>query len=168
MTRPYVSRDPNETLEPEFDLMPVQTQSFDISQALIFEMAQGWEEPEAIAARYGYVDEAWVKLSTYKPFLQAVDAQRAELERDGTNFRMVARTLTADVFTDAYRIAKSNDSTLLQKLEFIKLGAKLGGMEAQATKTDSGPGFHISINLTNAPTNTRQTIDITPQELVDE
>jgi hypothetical protein len=166
MTRPYVSRDPNETLDPAgdsaFDLMPVQTQSFDISQALIFEMAQGWEEPEAIAARYGYVDEAWVKLSTYKPFLQAVDAQKAELERDGTNFRMVARTLTADVFTDAYRIAKSNDSTLLQKLEFIKLGAKLGDMEPKAAAQTAAIGGSVTIVFTTEGKPAPMTIEADP------
>lgn len=150
MTRPYVSVDPNETLDPEFAGSIVPAQSFDIPQALILEMAQGWEDPQAIAARYGYVDQDWVKLSSYKPFLAAVDAQKAELERDGTNFRIVARTLTADVFTDAYRIAKSNDSTLLQKLEFIKLGAKLGDMEPKAVAQTAVAGGSVTIVFTNA------------------
>jgi hypothetical protein len=52
----------------------------------------------------------------------------------------------------------------MQKLEFIKLGAKLADMEPRAnTQVASGPGFSISINF-STPKPDNKIIDITPDE----
>lgn len=115
-------------------------------------MAIGMEEPDQIASRYGFEGIEWRKLQTWKPFNDAVAKQKAELEQNGVTFRIKAKALTEDVFEDAYKIARSNDATLLQKLEFIKLGAKLGDMEPKASaQVASGPGFSITINITDPP-----------------
>ena len=115
-------------------------------------MAIGMEEPDQIASRYGFEGIEWRKLQAWKPFNDAVAKQKAELEQNGVTFRIKAKALTEDVFEDAYKIARSNDATLLQKLEFIKLGAKLGDMEPKASaQVASGPGFSITINITDPP-----------------
>ena len=137
------------------------------SQELILNVAMGMEEPEVIAARYGVEGDDWVKLKAYRPFQIAVEKQKAELEASGLTFRVKAKALTEDVFEEAYKIARGNDATLMQKLEFIKLGAKLADMEPKnTTQVASGPGFSISINFsTPKPDMSKesQIIDITPE-----
>lgn len=135
------------------ELLPTQPQpALDIPQEMILAMAIGMEEPDQIASRYGFEGIEWRKLQAWKPFNDAVAKQKAELEQNGVTFRIKAKALTEDVFEDAYKIARSNDATLLQKLEFIKLGAKLGDMEPKASaQVASGPGFSITINITDPP-----------------
>lgn len=135
------------------ELLPTQPQpALDIPQEMILAMAIGMEEPDQIASRYGFEGIDWRKLQAWKPFNDAVAKQKAELEQNGVTFRIKAKALTEDVFEDAYKIARSNDATLLQKLEFIKLGAKLGDMEPKASaQVASGPGFSITINITDPP-----------------
>ena len=139
--------------------------ALDIPQEMILAVAIGMEDPVDIAARYGFDSARWKALEAWKPFNDAVAKQRAELEQNGVTFRIKAKALTEDVFEDAYKIARSNDATLLQKLEFVKLGAKLGDMEPKASaQVASGPGFSITINL--APLEKKQeAIDITPKQI---
>ena len=130
-------------------------------------MAIGMEEPEEIASRYGFEGIHWKKLQAWKPFNDAVAKQKAELEQNGVTFRIKAKALTEDVFEDAYKIARSNDATLLQKLEFIKLGAKLGDMEPKASaQVASGPGFSITINITDPPKK-QEVVDVETVEQVE-
>ena len=130
-------------------------------------MAIGMEEPDQIASRYGFEGIDWKKLQAWKPFNDAVAKQKAELEQNGVTFRIKAKALTEDVFEDAYKIARSNDATLLQKLEFIKLGAKLGDMEPKASaQVASGPGFSITINITDPPKK-QEVVDVETVEQVE-
>lgn len=123
----------------------------DVPQELILGVAMGLEDADELASRYGIDGARWEKLKAWKPFTDAVAHQRAQLEQTGVTFRIKARALTEDVFEDAYKIARSNDSSLMQKLEFIKIGSKLGDMEPkQAAQVDAGPGFSITINLGNS------------------
>lgn len=145
-------------------LRPDQPLSLEVPQEMVVAIATGMEEPADIASRYGFEGHKWQQLKKWKPFLDAVAAQRAELEANGMTFKIKAKVLTEDVFEDAYKIARSNDATLLQKLEFIKLGAKLADMEPKnnSAQVAQGPGFSISINFSSPPPN--KTIDITPNE----
>lgn len=128
-------------------------------------MAIGMEDADVIASRYGFEGKRWEALSAWKPFNDAVAKQRAELEQNGITFRIKAKTLTENVFEDAYKIARSNDATLLQKLEFIKLGAKLGDMEPKASaQVASGPGFSITINLAQEPKK-KEVVDMPVEEI---
>lgn len=130
------------------DLIPTAPPALDVPQELILTIAMGMEEPQEVAARYGFEGARWNKLQEWKPFRDAVAQKTAELETSGITFKIKAKALTEDVFEDAYKIARSNDATLLQKLEFIKLGAKLGDMEPKTnTQIQAGPGFSITINL---------------------
>lgn len=139
-----------------------------VPSEMVAEIAAGMENPTDIAFRYGIVGQAWKELQAWVPFQNAVAAQKAEFEKTGYTFKVKARILTEDVFDDAYRIARSNASTLLQKLEFIKVGAKLADMEPKNNQqVAAGPGFSITINLGENPK--PQTIDITPtKELIPE
>jgi len=130
------------------ELIPTAPPALDVPQELILTIAMGMEEPREIASRYGFEGARWEKLQQWKPFRDAVAQKVAELETSGITFKIKAKALTEDVFEDAYKIARSNDATLLQKLEFVKLGAKLGDMEPKTnTQAVAGPGFSITINL---------------------
>lgn len=150
------------------ELLPTPPQpALDIPQEMILAMAIGMEEPEEIASRYGFEGIRWKSLQVWKPFNDAVAKQKAELEQNGVTFRIKAKALTEDVFEDAYKIARSNDATLLQKLEFIKLGAKLGDMEPKASaQVASGPGFSITINITDPPKK-QEVVDVETVEQVE-
>jgi hypothetical protein len=141
--------------------------ALDVPQEMILAIAIGMEDASEIASRYGFDGDRWKVLSVWKPFLDAVAKQKAELEQNGITFRIKAKALTEDVFEDAYKIARSNDATLLQKLEFIKLGAKLGDMEPKASaQVASGPGFSITINITDPPKKT-QVVDMPEPEVIE-
>lgn len=138
-------------------------------QDMILSVAMGMEEPKEIASRYGYDDDAWAQMTTWKPFTDAVAKQRADLEANGWTFKTIARGLTEHVFQEAYKIAAGNNATLLQKLEFIKLGAKLADMEPKNTaQVASGPGFSISINFSSPKPDVykkAEIIDISPEHV---
>ena len=129
------------------DLLP-EPGRLTIPSEMVAEIAAGLEEPKDIAFRYGIVGQGWEELKNWAPFQNAVAAQRAEYEKSGFTFKMKARLLTEDVFDQAYKFAKSTETSLLQKLEFVKVGAKLADMEPKNTaQAASGPAFSITINL---------------------
>lgn len=147
------------------ELIPTAPPALDVPQELILAIAIGMEDPDELASRYGFEGARWKKLKEWKPFSDAVAKQRAELEQTGVTFKIKAKALTEDVFEDAYKIARSNDATLLQKLEFIKLGAKLGDMEPKASaQVQAGPGFSITINLGNM-SKKPETIDMSAEDV---
>lgn len=140
-------------------------------QDMILSVAMGMEEPSDIASRYGYEGDEWHRLAAWKPFTDAVAKQKADLEANGWTFKTIARGLTEHVFQEAYKVAAGNNATLLQKLEFVKLGAKLADMEPKAsTQVANGPGFSISINFsTPKPDVSKESeiIDITPEHVLE-
>jgi hypothetical protein len=141
--------------------LPDNPGGLNVPSEMIAEIAAGLEDPKDIAFRYGIAGKVWTDLEKWVPFQNAVAAQKAEFEKSGYTFKVKAKVLTEDVFEDAYRIARANNTTLLQKLEFVKLGAKLADMEPkQNTQVQAGPGFSITINLGEAPK--AKTIDVTP------
>lgn len=146
------------------ELIPQAAPALEVPQELILAIAMGMEDPQEVAARYGYEGLKWELLNAWKPFTDAVAAKKAELETSGITFKIKAKALTEDVFEDAYRIARGNDATLLQKLEFVKLGAKLGDMEPKASaQVQAGPGFSITINI--APPKNEKIIDADVDEV---
>jgi len=144
------------------DLLP-EPGRLTISSEMVAEIAAGLEDPKDIAFRHGIAGQAWEELKNWPPFQNAVATQKAEYEKSGFTFKMKARLLTEDVFDQAYKFAKSTETSLLQKLEFIKVGAKLGEMEPKPTAaTAAGPGFSITINLANNAQKQPETIDMEP------
>ena len=146
-------------------LEPIQPGRLTVPSEMVAEIAAGLEEPKDIAFRYGIAGEAWDDLSKWAPFQNAVASQKAEYEKSGFTFKVKAKMLTEDVFEDAYKRARSSDATLLQKLEFVKLGAKLADMEPKNTQAvASGPAFSITINMGDEAAKPK-TIDITPKNV---
>ncbi len=146
------------------ELIPTAPPALEVPQELILAIAMGMEDPKEVASRYGYEGLKWEMLNGWKPFTDAVAAKKIELETSGITFKIKAKALTEDVFEDAYRIARGNDATLLQKLEFVKLGAKLGDMEPKTnTQVQAGPGFSITINL--SPPKVENVIDASVDEV---
>lgn len=137
-----------------------------IPSEMVAEIAAGLEEPRDIAFRYGIAGKSWDELQSWVPFQNAVAAQKAEFEKSGFTFKIKAKVLTEDVFEEAYRHAKGNNSTLLQKLEFVKVGAKLADMEPKNTvQAQAGPGFSITINLGSPPAPKEKTIDLDESDI---
>lgn len=137
-----------------------------IPSEMVAEIAAGLENPRDIAFRYGIAGKAWDDLEKWVPFQNAVATQKAEFEKSGFTFKIKAKVLTEDVFEEAYRAAKSNNSTLLQKLEFVKVGAKLADMEPKNTaQVAAGPGFSITINLAPPAAPKEKTIDIDESDI---
>ena len=141
-------------MESDYTLDLPQTPNVRVPAELMTALAVGLDDPEEIAKRYfdKLKPAAWDKLKSYPPFVKEIERQRAELIATGYTFRIKAKQLTEDVFDDAYKSAKHEDATLMQKLEFIKLGAKLADMEPKANVNSSAPTFSINISLPTATT----------------
>lgn len=138
-----------------------------VPSEMVAEIAAGLEDPADIAFRYGIAGKCWQDLTKWPPFQNAVAAQKAEYEKNGFTFKVKAKVLTEDVFEDAYKLARSNETSLLQKLEFVKLGAKLADMEPRPNaQVAAGPGFSITINLGENPKLEKQVIEM-PVEALD-
>jgi hypothetical protein len=142
----------------------------DIPPGLVASIAAGLEDPKEVASRHGIYGEAWEKLSTWKPFLDAVAAQRAEFEQSGYTFRVKA-AMKADVLADQLFVqALSHETSLGQKLETMKTFAKLGDLEPKTNvQAQVGPAFSISINFSSPKENIKKAefIDV-ESEIVEE
>lgn len=142
--------------------------SANISQELIWHVAAGLEDPQEVAKRYGYDEAKWSAIKDHKPFVLAVEAQRAEFEANGFTFRNKMRLVSSDLAERLYIAARSSDTTVGQLHEIFKTVTRLADLEPKQEKAAleaSGPQFSISINLSGAPT---QTIDITPKQIEDD
>jgi hypothetical protein len=120
----------------------------DVRPELVAELAMGVEDPQAVAARYGVEGEAWDELQKWKPFIDAIAAQKAEFDKNGYTFR-VKSAMKADVLADRVFVqALTNEATFLQKVEALKLFTKLGDLEPNPkASVPAGPAFSITIDL---------------------
>lgn len=132
----------------------------DISQSMILEIATGWEEPEAIAARYGYEGMGWERLKAYKPFVQAVEAQRAELERDGSIYRSKVKACTEEAFLLWYRHVMSSSATPGQIQSFVEYGSKVTDLYPKAAQVQSAPTGSVTIVFTRSGKDDPMTVDM--------
>lgn len=148
----------------------------DIPADMIDAIAAGLEEPRDIASRHGFEGEQWEKLSTWKPFLDAVAARKAEFERDGLTFRL-KRAMQADILSDKYfQLLLTNEASISQISEGVKVFAKLGDMEPKNTvQAQVGSGFSITINMgetvpkpVKIEPKTPEIVDITPKKELNE
>lgn len=132
---------------------------FPIPPGMVDALAAGLEEPDEIAARNNLSPEQWEKLKSWKPFLDAVASRRAEFERDGYTFRL-KRAAQADILSDKYfQLLLSNDASITQIGEGVKLFSKLGDLEPKQTVQAQNNGFSITINLDRSKKDLKPTID---------
>lgn len=122
----------------------------DVRPELVAEIAAGVENPELVAARYGFEGNAWEQLRAWKPFTDAVEAQRADFEKSGYTFRLKS-AMKADALADRLFVqALTNEATFLQKMEALKFFTKVGELEPSPKNVmPTGPAFSITIDLSN-------------------
>jgi hypothetical protein len=141
-----------------------------IPAELVVAIAQGLEDPDDIAERFGFTGQKWAQLREYAPFKAAVAGKVAELEKSGWVFRQKAAMGAEMVMEQVIVSAMSHDVSLVQKLETLKTLAKLGNLEPKEDKqVQAGAGFQIQINLGDHSVSLGhsqpQIVDITPSKL---
>jgi hypothetical protein len=120
---------------------------------MVVSMAQGMEDPEVIAEKHGFTGEKWEKLKVWKPFLDAVAAQRAELDKSGYSFRVKAAWKAEDLADDYYLMAKRPDASFSQIEKALNFFTRVGALEPKEDKTQQGgEGFSVTINMNGAKT----------------
>ncbi len=142
----------------EFALAPQALEphnTLDVPAQLVWECAAGVEDPTAVAARFGFEGDKWERLSQWPPFIQAVQRQRAEFEREGVTFRLKAGLMAEQVMDQMFKQAVGTDSTILQKLSVFNSLVDVAGLkpekkQAAAADPNAAPKFSITINLPNA------------------
>jgi hypothetical protein len=136
-----------------------------IPAELVAGCAQGLEDPDEIAARFGLYGETWQQIKESKPFQLAVAEKKAELEKNGWVFRQKAAMGAEMVLEKVIVDLMSNETGTNTRLEGLKTLAKLANLEPKEDKgAAAGPGFQININLPgNNVTLGGQTVPLTPQ-----
>lgn len=151
----------------EFALSPQATEAhvtLDVPPQLVWECAAGLEDPDSIAARFGFVDEKWERLKQWPPFIVAVQTQRSEFERNGMTFRLKAGLMAEEMMSQMFKQAIANDTTILQKLSVFNSLVDVAGLKPDKKAVDiagaaAAPKFSITINIPQTPGPTPITID---------
>jgi hypothetical protein len=144
---------------PVASLEPHKT--LDIPPQLVLECAAGLEDPAVVADRFGFRGDAWERLAQWPPFITAVQAQRAEFERNGYTFRMKAQLMAEEVMGQMFKQAVGTDTTILQKLSVFNSLVDVAGLKAQKKEESAGQAakFSITINIPQSAAPTPVTID---------
>lgn len=150
----------------EFALSPQATEAhitLDVPPQLIWECAAGLENPDSIAARFGFSDEKWERLKQWGPFITAVQAQRSEFERNGMTFRLKAGLMAEEMMSQMFKQAIANDTSIMQKLSVFNSLVDVAGLKpdkkAVDTNVQAAPKFSITINIPQAQGPAPITID---------
>jgi hypothetical protein len=116
---------------------------------MLFYLALGREDELVVASRYGFSVEDYQRLSQLRPFQVALAAQRAQLDKDGITFQVMAAMQAAELRDKTWIQAMGPEVSLPQRLEALKTFAKLGNLEPKEVKgpAGAGTGFSIQINL---------------------
>ena len=137
--------------------------TLDIPPQLVVECAAGLEDPAIVADRFGFRGAAWERLSQWAPFISAVQAQRAEFERNGYSFRMKAQLMAEEVMGQMFKQAVGTDTTIMQKLSVFNSLVEVAGVKPDKKAVDanaqSAPRFSITINIPQNTAPTPITID---------
>ncbi|TDN70424.1 hypothetical protein [Paraburkholderia sp. BL10I2N1] len=140
---------------------PLEDANLNVPAEMVAEMAKGIEDPVEIARRFGFKGARWDALVQWKPFLDAVQKKRAELEAEGWTFRAKAGLLAEMMLDDIGKIGLSSEVPLMQKLALTEALVKWKEPKQSAT-AQQGTGFSITINLPD--TSKPREIDITPSK----
>ena len=150
----------------EFALSPQAAEAhvtLDVPPQLIWECAAGLENPDSIAARFGFSDEKWERLKQWPPFIHAVQNQRAEFERNGMTFRLKAGLMAEEMMSQMFKQAIANDTSIMQKLSVFNSLVDVAGLKpdkkAVETNVQAAPKFSITINIPQTSGPTPITID---------
>ena len=116
---------------------------------MLFYIALGREDELVVASRYGFSVEQYQRLCELKPFQVALAAQRAQLDKDGVTFQVMAAMQAAELRDRAWMQAMGPEVSLTQRLDALRTFAKLGNLEPKEIRgpMGAGTGFSIQINL---------------------
>lgn len=138
----------------EFALSPQAAEAhvtLDVPPQLVWECAAGLEDPDSVAARFDFTGAKWERLKQWPPFIQAVQAQRAEFERSGMTFRLKAGLMAEEMMGQMFKQAIANDSSIMQKLSVFNSLVDVAGLKPdkklEAASAPSAPKFSITINI---------------------
>lgn len=131
----------------EQDFRPVQLPP--VPPEMLFYLALGREDELLVASRYGFSVEDYHRLCELRPFQVALASQRAQLDKDGITFQVMAAMQAAELRDKTWLQAMAPDVSLPQRLDALKTFAKLGNLEPKEVKgpVGAGTGFSIQINL---------------------
>lgn len=122
---------------------------------MVYEIAQGLENPASIAERYGVPPEIWELFAKHKPFLMAVARYRQQFKDSGYTFRVKAHLQAESLLQTAYLMAQNITTPASVRADLIKWTAKVAGLEPDNREAGSRGvqnGFSININLGDTPT----------------
>lgn len=116
---------------------------------MLFYIALGREDELVVASRYGFSVEQYQRLCELRPFQVALAAQRAQLDKDGVTFQVMAAMQAAELRDRAWMQAMGAEVSLTQRLDALRTFAKLGNLEPKEIRgpMGAGTGFSIQINL---------------------
>ncbi len=128
----------------------VTRRAYGYDARMAYEIAQGMEDPAAVAERYGLTPGEWGRLVKHKPFLMAVARYRKELKDTGYTFRTKASMQAEDLLATAYLMAKDPETPSNVRADLIKWTTKVAGLEPDGREAGSrgtAGAFQININL---------------------
>lgn len=150
----------------EFALSPQATEAhvtLDVPPQLVWECAAGLEDPDSIAARFGFEGAKWERLKQWPPFIHAVQNQRAEFERNGMTFRLKAGLMAEEMMSQMFKQAIASDTSIMQKLSVFNSLVDVAGLKPDKKAVDANaqaaPKFSITINIPQAQGPAPITID---------
>lgn len=123
-----------------------------IPASMVTEIASALEDGKVVASRYGYSDQEWDEISKTPAFVKAVSVAKAEMDRNGTTFKLKASVMADALLDDMFSTAMKADVPLKDKATALSLLTRVAELEPKTnTQVQAGPGFSITINIPTAP-----------------
>jgi hypothetical protein len=133
---------------------------------MVLQIASGLDQPEEIAARYGYDADTFAKLKEWLPFVQEVAKVRAELEKSGYDFTLDSRLKAKELSNNIFLRAMASDATFGQVHDAFRTFTEFADLKPKQVQSNTAPssaGFSINIVLNGDKGRPRNvTIDVTP------
>jgi len=134
---------------------------------MIFELALGRHDELLVASRFGVSVEDYHRLAALKPFQIAVASKRAELEQKGITETVMTAMQASELRNVAFVQAMGPDVPLVQRLEAVKLFAKLGGLEPKEDRAQN-PLSALPLVIINRGGSITMQPSATPIDLIDQ
>lgn len=114
---------------------------------MIADIAFGVEEPADIAFRYGYTASQYEVLEQHQPFVNAVLAVRAELEKGGHSVKVKSRAFAEHLAEQLFLRASQSTASSDLILNSLKVFAKLGDLEPRGNLPLAGGAPTTSVQI---------------------
>lgn len=114
---------------------------------MVADIAFGLEEPVDIAFRYGYSASQYAVLEQHQPFVNAVLAVRAELEKGGHSVKVKSRAFAESLAEELFLRASARHASSDLVLNALKVFAKLGDLEPRGNLPMGGGAPTTSVQI---------------------